>query len=235
MRISFVTLFPEQVFCALRHSMIKRAEESALITIDTVNPRDFARDTHRTVDDSPFGGGPGMVMKPEVVSEAIESVISPDSEVILCDPSGELFSQPIASSLATGKHIVFLCGHYEGIDERVAQKYATQRLSIGDYVLTGGELPACVMADSVIRLIPGVLGSAGSLQEDAMTDGLLSYPQYTRPEVWEGMDVPSVLMSGNHAEIAKWRRKQRLLATRHLRPDLFAKAPLSKEDLELLQ
>lgn len=234
MKIDFVSLFPESILSAIRHSMIKRAEESGVVTFGSANPRDFTHDAHRTVDDEPYGGGPGMVMKPDVVASAIESVLTADSVVIHTDPAGTLFNQSIARDLASKKHLIFLCGHYEGIDERVVQRFANHRLSIGDYVLTGGELPAAVMADAIVRLIPGVLGSPESLREDAFSDGLLTYPQFTRPDVWQGMAVPEVLLSGNHGEIARWRRAERLKATRIHRPDLFAKAPLSNDDLSLL-
>ncbi len=235
MRIDFVTLFPETVLGAVRYSILARAEERGIVQFSAVNPRDFATDKHKTVDDTPYGGGPGMVLKPDVVDSAIASVITDHSLLIATDPSGELFNQARARELAQQKHIIFICGHYEGIDERVLEKYGALRLSIGDFVLTGGELPAAVMADAIVRLLPGVLGDPNSLQEDAFTDGLLSYPQYTRPEVWEGRRVPEVLLSGNHQEIARWRRRQRLLITRKLRPDLFAKAPLTKTDLDLLK
>ena len=234
MRFSFVTLFPEAVLCALRHSILKRAEGGGIISFDAVNPRDFATDKHRTVDDEPYGGGAGMVMKPDVLAAAIES-LPKATVVIFTDPAGELFSQKNAKELSSDQHIVFVCGHYEGIDERVAQKYATHRFSIGDYILTGGELPAAVMADAIARQIPGVLGSPESLEQDAHSDGLLTYPQYTRPPEWEGMAVPEVLLSGNHEAVADWRRLQRLELTRRTRPDLFARAPLSKNDLKLLQ
>jgi tRNA (guanine37-N1)-methyltransferase len=235
MRIDFITLFPEVVLKAVRFSILARAEERSLVQFHAVNPRDFATDKHKTVDDTPYGGGPGMVLKPDVVDSAIASVLQDHSLVIATDPSGDLFTQNHARELAQQKHLIFVCGHYEGIDERVLEKHAKLRLSIGDFVLTGGELPAAVMADAIVRLLPGVLGDPLSLQEDAFADGLLSYPQYTRPEIWEGRRVPEVLLSGNHQEIARWRRKQRLLLTRKRRPDLFARAPLTKTDLDLLK
>ena len=235
MRISFVTLFPEMVTGAIRHSILKRAEDAGIVTFDTVNPRDFADDPRRTVDDTPYGGGPGMVMRPDVAGKAIESVVTEGAAVVFTDPAGETFNQMRSSELTKFKHVIFLCGHYEGMDERIAEKFATHRYSIGDYVLTGGELPACVMADAVVRQLPGVLGSKSSLEQDAFVDGLLTNPQYTRPELWEGLQVPEILLSGDHAKIEKWRRQNRLKATRIMRPDLFARAPLSKEDMELLQ
>jgi tRNA (guanine37-N1)-methyltransferase len=234
MKIDFVSLFPEAILSAIRHSIIRRAEENGIVTFGSANPRDFTHDAHRTVDDEPYGGGPGMVMKPDVVASAIASILTADSVVIHTDPAGSLFNQSIAQSLASESHLIFLCGHYEGIDERVVRRFANHRLSIGDYVLTGGELPAAVMVDAIVRLIPGVLGSPESLAEDAFADGLLTYPQFTRPEVWDGLTVPAVLLSGNHGDIARWRRAARLKATRRNRPDLFAKAALSKDDLGLL-
>lgn len=234
MRIDFVTLFPETVLGAVRHSILKRAEDAGLVKFGASNPRDFATDPHRSVDDEPYGGGPGMVLKPDVVAAAVEAVLTQDSVVIHTDPAGSLFDQATARLFANRRHLVFLCGHYEGIDERVVEKYATHRLSIGDYVLTGGELPAAVMADAIVRLLPGVLGSPASLTEDAFSDGLLTYPQYTRPEVWDGRKVPEVLLSGDHRRIAEWRRQQRLVSTRRNRPDLFAKARIAKDDLRLL-
>lgn len=236
MRISFVSLFPEAVLGAVRHSMLMRAEAAGIVRFDAINPRDFANDSHRTVDDAPFGGGAGMVMKPDVVSAAIEAAKTmADCEIIFTDPAGELFKQMHAKELASSKEIIFVCGHYEGIDERAAQRHATRRFSIGDFVLTGGELPAAVMADAIVRLLPGVLGDPESLEQDAFADGLLTHPQYTRPQDWEGQRVPEVLLGGNHEAIARWRRAYRLQLTRKLRPDLLARAPLSKDDLKLLQ
>jgi tRNA (guanine37-N1)-methyltransferase len=212
--------------------MLLRAEKAGIVSFAGVDIRDFATDAHRTVDDTPYGGGPGMVLKPDVVAAALRSV--GEGTMLLTDPSAPLFSQKDARELAAHEHIVFLAGHYEGVDDRVAEAFGMRRYSIGDYVLTGGELPAAVMADAVVRLLPGVLGSAESLAEDAFTDGLLSYPQYTRPVEWEGISVPEVLTTGDHGAIAKWRRKQRLLATRKNRADLFAKAELTRSDIELL-
>ena len=233
LRIDFVTLFPEMVLGALGHSITKRASEAGLSKYGTVNPRDFTTDKHRTVDDSPFGGGPGMLMKAEPVAQAIES-LAPADAVVLTDPTGKRFNQAAAHELASMKHVMFLCGHYEGIDDRIRQRYATHVFSIGDFVLTNGELPALAMADAVVRLIPGVLGSEDSLNIDSHSDGLLSAPQFTRPEVWREMAVPPVLVGGNHAEIAKWRRAEALRLTRLQRPDLFARARLTRQDLEIL-
>jgi tRNA (guanine37-N1)-methyltransferase len=237
MEFRFVTLFPETVLSAVRHSILKRAEDSGLLSFDAINPRDFAGDKHRTVDDEPYGGGPGMVLKADVVGAAVESALAPhrNSAVVFPDPAGELFSQAAARELATYERVVFVCGHYEGIDERVPERYATHRFSLGDYILSGGELPAAIMADAVGRLVHGVVGDPASLEADAFSDGLLTYPQYTRPPVWNGVEVPAVLLSGDHEAVFRWRRAHRLWATRKRRPDLFAKAPLSKTDLKLLQ
>ena len=234
MKISFVTLFPHAVLAAVRHSILKRAEDAGIVAFEAVDIRDFASDRHRTVDDTPLGGGPGMVLKPDVVGRALDTLQSTQAEYVFTDPSGPLFTQNSARELAEKKNLVFVCGHYEGIDDRVVTRFGMRRYSIGDFVLTGGELPAAVMADAIVRLIPGVLGSAESLREDAFADGLLSYPQYTRPVTWEGLSTPEVLLSGDHGAIAKWRRKQRLETTRKNRADLFSRAPLSKADLDLL-
>ncbi len=227
-----MTLFPEQVLGALAHSMTQRAQDGGFVQFGTASPRDFTIDKHRTVDDSPFGGGPGMVMKAEPVALAIESLGSP--AVVFTDPTGTRFTQADALFLSSLKHVIFVCGHYEGIDDRVRERFATHTFSIGDYVLTNGELPALTMADAVVRLIPGVLGSEASLQIDSHAGGLLSAPQYTRPEEWRGMKVPDVLTSGDHKAIARWRRQQGLKLTRSTRPDLFARADLTAEDLKLL-
>ena len=221
---------------AVGHSMLRRAAESGLVSFHGTNPREFTTDKHRTVDDTPFGGGPGMLMKAGPVDAALGSVIAGDKvAVVMPDPTGALFGQEDAQELSELEQLVFLCGHYEGIDERVCEKWVTHRFSIGDYVLTGGELPALVMADAVVRLLPGVLGDASSLGIDSHSDGLLSAPQYTRPEVWDGRLVPEVLRSGDHGAIAKWKRAHSLQVTRERRPDLFARATLAKSDLVLLE
>jgi tRNA (guanine37-N1)-methyltransferase len=234
LRIDFVTLFPEMVQGALGHSIPKRAREAGLADYGVANPRDFTTDKHRTVDDRPFAGGPGMLMKAEPVSQAIDSV-GPADAIVMTDPTGRHFDQAAARELSLFAHVVFVCGHYEGIDDRIRQKYATHVFSIGDFVLTNGELPALVMADAMVRLIPGVLGSEESLAIDSHSDGLLSAPQFTRPVEWRGLSVPSVLLSGNHAEIAKWKRREALRLTREQRPDLFGKAKLIESDLKLLE
>ena len=213
--------------------MLQRAEQNGLVEFHGVDMRGFATDAHRTVDDTPYGGGPGMVIKPDIVAAALRS-FDPGT-IVITDPSGPLFTQSAAQELAQRDPITFVCGHYEGIDDRVVDAFQMRRYSIGDFVLTGGELPAAVMADAIVRLLPGVLGSPESLEEDAFKDGLLSYPQYTRPADWERIPVPEVLTTGDHGAIAKWRRQQRLLATRKNRPDLYARSPLSKKDLDLLK
>lgn len=238
MRFDVITLFPEMIEGAMNHSVIKRAMENDLLEIHATQLRDYAYDKHKIVDDTPFGGGAGMLMKPEPFFRAVEDVVQktnlPNRRVILMAPSGTTFNQAKCIELASYDHLIFLCGHYEGVDARVQEYLADEVMSIGDYVLTGGELPAMVIMDSVARNISGVLGSADSAPQDSFYAGLLEYPQYTRPRTYEGHDVPDVLLSGNHAEIEKWRRKQSLLITREKRPDLFAKVELSKEDKKLL-
>lgn len=236
MKINIVTLFPEMVEQALGHSILKRAQDRGLLTVHTVNPRDFATDAHRTVDDSPYGGGPGMVMKPEPIHAALLSLDLPQpSTILMPDPTGPVFDQSWATRLAVEPCLTLVCGHYEGIDDRIRQRWNTRPVSVGDFVLTGGELAALIIIDAVGRLIPGVLGNQESLGIDSHSDGLLSAPQFTRPEVWDGLAVPEVLTTGDHGKIAKWRRAQALHLTRDHRPDLFARARLEKGDLDLLQ
>lgn len=236
LRLDFVTLFPEMVEGALDHSILKRGRESGRLFFRTSNPRDFTSDNHRTVDDRPFGGGAGMLLKAEPVAAAIDSLgLVEGAAVVMPDPTGRLFRQSDAQTLAERPQVVFVCGHYEGIDDRVRQTYATHVFSLGDFVLTNGELPALVMADAIARLVPGVLGSAESLEQDSFGDGLLSAPQFTQPRNWRGLDVPEVLLSGDHARIAAWRRARALRTTRKSRPDLFARAPLTAKDLALLE
>ncbi|HVL39708.1 MAG TPA: tRNA (guanosine(37)-N1)-methyltransferase TrmD [Fimbriimonadaceae bacterium] len=234
LHVGFVTLFPEMVLGACEHSILKRASERSLVRFRASNPRDFALDAHRTVDDRPYAGGPGMLMKPEPVAAAIRSLADDDAAIVVTDPTGEMFDQRMAGELSRRRSVVFVCGHYEGIDARVAAKLATHVLTIGDYVLTGGELAALVMADAVVRLVPGVLGDPASLQIDSHHDGLLSAPQFTRPSEWEGLQVPPELTQGDHGAAERWRRAQALQLTRTRRPDLLARAELEKRDVDLL-
>lgn len=234
-RIDFVSLFPEMLTGALSHSILGRAQANGAVKFGAANPRDFAYDKHRKVDDSPFGGEPGMLIRAEPTALALESLQpSEGAAVILTDPAGTPFTQEAAKELSTYAHVVFLCGHYEGFDHRVKTRLSTHAFSIGDYILTNGEMPALVMADAIVRLIPGVLGNADSLTADSHSDGLLGAPNFTRPEEWRGETVPDVLRSGDHRRIAKWRRAQALRITREVRPDLLAKAPLEKADLDML-
>lgn len=225
MLIDIITLFPEMFTGVFGESIIKRAIEKNILSIRFTQLRDFAFDKHRQVDDSPFGGGAGMVLKPEPVYRAVRDVLSKSDEnfsrkVIITDPSGEVFTQAKAKELAALDQIIFVCGHYEGFDARIYD-LADELISIGDYVLTGGELPAMVIVDAVARMLPNVLGSAESAETDSFFDGMLGFPQYTRPREFEGKIVPEVLLSGNHAEIRKWREAQALNLTRVRRPDLI--------------
>lgn len=239
MRIDVLTIFPEVIRCGVDYSIVKRAQEKAAVSVHVHNIRDFTEDAHRTTDEPPYGGGAGMVMKPEPIFKAAEHVKAEhwtgESRIILMAPQGRLLNQGIASELAACPHLVFVCGHYEGVDERVREHLVSDEISIGDYVLTGGELPALVVMDSVVRLIPGVLGGEQSALEESFSDGLLEYPQYTRPADFRGWTIPEVLLSGHHAEIARWRRMQSLKCTLERRPDLLDSARLSDEDRKLLQ
>jgi tRNA (guanine37-N1)-methyltransferase len=220
LKIDVLTLFPGMFAGPFDESIVKRARESGALELGLVDIRKFATDRHRTTDDTAYGGGPGMVMKPEPLFAAVESVRSAASRVILLSPQGRLFKQAIALELSELSHLILLCGHYEGVDERVREHLIDEEISIGDYVLTGGELAAMVLVDAVTRLLPGVLGSDESLLEESHSSGLLEYPQYTRPAEFRGWTVPDVLLSGNHAEIARWRRRQALERTLERRPDL---------------
>jgi len=236
MKFIFVTLFPEQIEAAAGHSMLKRAMDTGIIEIECINPRDFSLDRHHSVDDAPFGGGVGMVLKPEPVVEAIKvaKAKAPGAPVIGMSPGGTTFKQAMAETWAENETgLIFVCGHYEGFDERIYH-WVDRKVSIGDFVLTGGELPALLIMDAVSRFVPGVLGKLASAEEDSFSSGLLEYPQYTRPVVFEGMEVPEVLRNGNHALIARWRRKQALKATYLLRPDMLP-AELDKQDAKLLE
>ena len=224
MEVDILTLFPSLCEGAFGASMMKRAQESGAATIRVHNLRDWARDKHRTTDDVPYGGGQGMVMKPDPIFEAVESLLQPDSCVILLSPQGEVFRQARAQELARKPHLIFICGHYEGIDHRVSEYLADCELSIGDFVLTNGAVAAAVVVDAVIRLLPGVVGNSRSTAQDTFSEGhagLLEGPQYTRPADFRGYQVPAILLSGNHAAILKWRREQTLTRTRNRRPDLL--------------
>ncbi len=233
MHFDVFTLFPGMFRGPLEESIIKRARDQGLISIALHNIRDATTDKHHIVDDYPYGGGSGMVMKPEPVFAAVEAVYQ-GGPIILLTPQGRLFTQRVAQELAREPCITLICGHYEGVDERVCQHLATDELSIGDYILTGGELAAMVIIDAVSRLVPGVLGAVDSAVEESHSSGLLEYPQYTRPPEFRGWRVPDVLLSGNHGAIARWRRKEALRRTRARRPELLAQVELSKLDHKLL-
>ena len=236
MKFIFVTLFPEQIEAAAGHSMLKRAMDTGILQMECVNPRDFSLNRHHSVDDAPFGGGVGMVLKPEPVVEAIRvaRAKAPGAPVIAMSPGGCTFKQSLAEEWAKNEMgLIFVCGHYEGFDERIYH-WVDLKISIGDFVLTGGEMPALMIMDAVSRFVPGVLGKLASAEEDSFSSGLLEYPQYTRPVEFEGMEVPEVLRSGNHKLIARWRRKQALKATYLLRPDMLPEEP-DKQDKKLLE
>jgi tRNA (guanine37-N1)-methyltransferase len=222
MKIDVLTLFPGMFAGPLDESIVKRARETGKLSLNIRNLRDFTHDRHRTVDDRPFGGGPGMLLKPEPLFEAVETMAGESAYVILLSPSGRVFNQAIAQELASKEHLLLVTGHYEGFDERVREQLADDELSIGDFVLTNGALPAMVVIDAVTRLLPGVLGDDESSREESFSCGLLEYPQYTRPADFRGLRVPEVLLSGNHAEIARWRAEQARERTRQRRPDLLA-------------
>jgi tRNA (guanine37-N1)-methyltransferase len=240
-RVDIFTLFPEMFAGPFDSSIIKRAVSQGTLNFKIHNIRDYSHDKHHTVDDYAYGGGAGMVMKPEPVFEAVETVLSQSIEmkdkklsIILLTPQGKLFNQAIAGELAKNDWLMLVCGHYEGLDERIREHLVTHEISIGDYVLTGGELASMVVVDTVVRLIPGVLGSNESLLYESHTGGLLEYPQYTRPEIFREWQVPDVLLSGNHAQIAKWRRQQSVLRTAERRPDLLNKVELTQKEKELV-
>jgi len=237
MKFDILTLFPAMFDGPLTESILKRAAENGLIDIALHNIRDWALDKHATADDAPYGGGAGMVMKVEPIAGAIEAVKekSPNSKVILTTPCGRPFNHAVAEELSREEGLIIICGRYEGVDERVRTLFVDHEISLGDFVLTGGEIAAMVLVDAVARLVPGVLGCDASAQYDSFADGLLEYPQYTRPPEFRGERVPDILLSGNHAEIAKWRRKQSLMRTLATRPELLEGIELSKADKKLLQ
>ncbi|MBI4285450.1 MAG: tRNA (guanosine(37)-N1)-methyltransferase TrmD [Chloroflexi bacterium] len=237
MRFDILTLFPEMFDCLVGTSILKRAIERGHVSLATYNIRDWTHDRHHTADDTPYGGGSGMVLKPEPIFEAVDSIKEDGAwpaPVVLLTPQGRLFTQEIARELAGPDRLILICGRYEGVDERVHRYLATDEISIGDYVLSGGELPAMVVVEAVTRLLPGVLGSAASPLDDSHVSGLLEYPQYTRPAVYRDYPVPEILLSGNHAQIARWRREQSLRRTLERRPDLLAKASLTPEEVRFV-
>jgi len=236
MIFDILTIFPDIFRSPLSESLMKKAIDKGLIQIRVWNLRDFTEDKHHMTDDYPYGGGAGMVMKPEPLFRAVEQIKaqSADAQSILLSPQGERFHQGLARGLSQHKHWILICGRYEGIDERVRLGAVDREISIGDYILNGGEIPALVFIEAISRHVPGFLGSEKSVAEDSFSDGFLEYPQYTRPPVFGGMAVPEVLLSGNHAEIQRWRRKESLRRTYLSRPDLLERARLSKEDLAFL-
>ena len=243
MRFEVFTLLPEVFPPYLESSILQRARQRGLIEVHVHNIRDYTHDRHHTTDDTPYGGGGGMVMKPEPVFESVESVLGLDLHqpkptpvpVILLSPQGRVFTQRVAEELSTHERIALLCGRYEGVDERIREHLVTDEISVGDYVLTGGELPALIIIDAVSRLIPGVLGDPTGAQDDSHSMGLLEYPHYTRPPEFRGWRVPEVLLSGDHGKIEKWRREQALSRTLTRRPDILEKAELSEEDKKFVE
>lgn len=221
MKITILTLFPEMFAGVLKHSIIKRARQKKILEIELVNIRNFATDRHKTVDDRPYGGGVGMVMKVDILDRAIESLkLKVKERIILLDPQGKVFNQKMAQKITKFNHLILVCGHYEGVDART-EKLVDEVVSIGDYILTGGEIPAMVVVDTVTRLLPGVLEKTEATKKESFATSLLEYPQYTRPEIYKGWRVPAVLLSGNHQKIEKWRKKQAWEKTRRRRPDLL--------------
>lgn len=239
MQMDIISLFPEMFEGPTKHSILKRAQEAGLIQVQVTNPRDFTLDKHHITDDTPFGGGSGMVMKAEPIFLAVESRLPKDdkasSRILLMCPGGTPFTQEKAKELAQYKQLILICGHYEGIDERVRLHLADEAISVGDYVLTGGELPAMIIVDAVARMLPGVLGAIDGAQCDSFYQGLLEYPQYTRPREFRGLTVPEILLSGDHAKIERWRRKEALRNTLERRPDLLTASVLTAEDAKLLK
>lgn len=236
-RFDILSLFPEMFESPFHYSILKRAKEKGLLDICLHNIRDYAEDKHRVTDDAPYGGGGGMVMKVEPIERAISSIAPQRDDVliVLLTPQGELFNQDIARELSSRSRIVLVCGHYEGVDERVRTCLIDREISIGDYILTGGEIPAMVVIDAVSRLVPGVLGNDESVFMDSLSDGFLEYPHYTRPANYRGWQVPEVLLSGNHREIQAWRRRESLRRTFLKRRDLLEKATLSDEDSKMIE
>lgn len=238
MNFHILTLFPEMVMDGLSTSIIGRAQSKGLLSVEAINIRDFAENKHNRVDDYTYGGGAGMLMQAGPVYGAYQSVLEKAKSkprVIYLSPQGQTFSQSMAEEFAKEEELIFLCGHYEGIDERVLEEIVTDYISIGDYVLTGGELPAMVMIDAISRLIPGVLHNDVSAEFESFQDNLLEYPQYTRPEEWHGKKVPEILLSGHHANVEKWRREQSIIRTAERRPDLLEKANLTQKEKDFVK
>ncbi len=236
MKIHILTLFSDMFTGPFSESIIKRAIDRGLVTIAIYNIRDYTSDKHHVVDDSPYGGGPGMVLKPEPLFAAVEAIRGEaELPVILLTPQGRLFNQRAAEELSHYEEMILICGHYEGVDERVREHLVTDEISIGDYILSGGELAAMVVVDALVRQLPGALGSEESVEEDSHATGLLEYPQYTRPQSFRGWEVPEVLLSGNHAAITRWRREQSLRRTIKRRPDLLERAALSDEERRVIK
>ena len=236
MRIDIITIFPEMIANAIEYGVVGRAQENGLLEIIVHDLRDFTHDQHRSVDDYCYGGGPGMLMKPEPLFEAVRSLdpVSGNAKSILLSPQGKLLTQEMARQLSLLDHIILICGHYKGVDERVRQALVTDEISVGDYVLSGGEIPALTVVDAISRLVPGALGNYESAQGDSFSEGILDCPHYTRPSVFQGMQAPEVLLSGNPEKIQKWQRQQAIKRTFHRRPDLLKSIPLSEGDLEFL-
>jgi tRNA (guanine37-N1)-methyltransferase len=238
-RIDVITIFPRMIEAPLAEGIVGRARAAGIAEIRTTDPRDFTDDRHRSVDDAPFGGGPGMVMKAEPLHRAVRSVLAqapgPREAVVLLSPRGRRFDQRAAERLAGLDRLVLVCGRYEGVDERVAEAVCSEELSVGDFVLTGGEVAALCVIEATVRLLPGALGDAASAASDSFGDGLLDYPHFTRPAEWRGRAVPEVLLSGDHGKVRRWRRQRALVATRERRPDLLREARLTPEDEVLLR
>ncbi|MBD3181000.1 tRNA (guanosine(37)-N1)-methyltransferase TrmD [Candidatus Poribacteria bacterium] len=237
MRIDVITIFPDMIANAVSYSVVKRAQEKHRLNIIIHDLRDHTHDQHRSVDDYCYGGGAGMLMKPEPLFETVESIkcLNEDTRVILLTPQGKVLDQSLARKLSLTEHMVLICGRYKGVDERVRQNLVTDEISVGDYVLSGGELPALILIDAVARLLPGVLGNYESAQEDSFSEGLLDCPHYTRPADYKDMKVPDVLLSGDPKKINKWQRQQAIIRTYLRRPDLLKNMPLNEEDLELIR
>ncbi len=237
MKIAILTIFPDMLKPLISESIIGRGVKNGILEFDIINIRDFSASKHKNTDDYPYGGGSGMLMTAQPIGYAFKHVktLNYTGKRIFMGPRGRKLDQKLAEELSVEKDLTILCGHYEGVDERVLEENIDMEISIGDYILTGGELAAMVLTDSIVRLIPGVLGSESSIEEESFTSGLLEYPQYSRPRIYNGMEVPDVLLSGNHAEINKWRREQSLLVTYKNRPDLLNNVELSKEDIAFLK